>query len=75
MKTHLSIKIRVNHIKMILGMQKMNLSLSRVKNLGRKFTVRKKRIEISITLTINNLIPIQIQIQTIYPKITNLTRL
>jgi len=73
MKTHLSIKIRVNHIKMILGMQKMNLSLSRVKNLGRKFTVRKKRIEISITSTINNLIPIQIQ--TIYPKITNLTRL
>jgi len=73
MKTHLSIKIRVNHIKMILGMQKMNLSLSRVKNLGRKFTVRKKRIEISITLTINNLIPIQIQ--TIYPKITNSTRL
>jgi len=73
MKTHLSIKIRVNHIKMILGMQKMNLSLSRVKNLGRKFTVPKKRIEISITLTINNLIPIQIQ--TIYPKITNLTRL
>jgi len=73
MKTHLSIKIRVNHIKMNLGMQKMNLSLSRVKNLGRKFTVRKKRIEIYITLTINNLIPIQIQ--TIYPKITNLTRL
>jgi len=73
MKTQLSIKIRVNHIKMILGMQKMNLSLSRVKNLGRKFTVRKKRIEISITSTINNLIPIQIQ--TIYPKITNSTRL